>query len=76
MSAISAICGAICQKKRYFVAADSAGACVCTTDLSGTFPDAGDTVELTATYAAPPTSTTTVDVSVPGLGTLSDVPVS
>ena len=66
----------LAQKKRYFVAADSAGACVCTTDLSGTFPDAGDTVELTATYAAPPTSTTTVDVSVPKLGTFRDVAIS
>lgn len=66
----------LAAKKRYLVAADSAGACVCTTNLSGTFPEAGDTVELTATYAAPPTSTTTVDVSVPTLGTFRDVPIS
>lgn len=63
-------------KKRYFVAADSAGACVCTVDLSGTFPDGGETVELTATYAAPPASTTTLDVTVPSMGTFRDLPIS
>ena len=62
-------------KKRYLVAADSARACVCTTGLSSTFVGAGQTLELDATYAAPPTSTTTVDVSVPTLGTFRDVPI-
>ena len=63
-------------RKRYFVAADSAGACVCTVGLSRTFIDAGQTVELTATYAAPPASTTALDVTVPEVGTFRDLPVS
>ena len=63
-------------KKRYLVAADSGGACVCTVELSSTFVGAGQSVELDATYAAPPPATTTLDVSVPTLGTFRDLPVS
>jgi len=63
-------------KKRYFVAADSGNNCVCTDNLSSTFVGAGQTLELTATYAAPPTSTTMMDVAVPQLPVFRDVPVS
>lgn len=63
-------------KKRYFVAVDDAGGCVCSSNLEAVFVDAGQTVELSATYAAPPASTTTLDVSVPSLGTFRDLPVT
>jgi hypothetical protein len=66
----------VAGKKRYLVAADSAKDCVCTSDLSATFVGAGQTVELVATYAAPPASTTKLDVEVPTLGLFRDVPVS
>lgn len=66
----------VAGKKRYLVAADSGGACVCSVELSSTFVGAGQSVELDATYAAPPPSTTTLDVSVPTLGTFRDLPVS
>ena len=63
-------------KKRYLVAADSAGACVCTTRLNDAFIDAGQGFELSATYAAPPVSTTRLDVQVPSLGTFRDLPIT
>lgn len=63
-------------KKRYLVAADSGNACVCTVQLSSTFIGAGQSVELDATYAAPPASTTRLDASVKSLGTFRDLPVS
>ena len=66
----------VAGKKRYLVAADSGGSCVCTVELSSTFVGAGQSVELDATYAAPPPTTTTLDVSVPTLGTFRDLPVS
>ncbi len=66
----------IAAKKRYLVAADSANNCVCTVQLSSTFVGAGQSVELSATYAAPPTSTTKLDVEIPTLGTFRDLPVT
>jgi hypothetical protein len=66
----------IAGKKRYLVAADSGRACVCTVQLSSTFVGAGQSVELSATYAAPPTSTSTLDVTIASLGTFRDLPVS
>ena len=63
-------------KKRYLVAADSGKICVCTGQLTSTFIGAGQTVELNATYAAPPASTTKVDVAVTSLGTFRDLAVS
>ncbi|WP_375423056.1 hypothetical protein [uncultured Friedmanniella sp.] len=63
-------------KKRYLVAADSGNACVCTVELGSVFVDAGQSVELSATYAAPPASTTKLDVTVSSLGTFRDLPIS
>jgi hypothetical protein len=63
-------------KKRYLAAADSGGGCVCTPDLGSIFVGAGQSVELTATYAAPPASTDRLDVDIPSVGLLRDVPVS
>lgn len=66
----------VAGKKRYLVAADSGNECVCTTQLSSTFVGAGQSIELDATYAAPPVSTTKLDVSIASLGTFRDLPVS
>ena len=66
----------VAGKKRYLVAADSAKDCVCTTNLSGTFLGAGQGVDVVATYAAPPTSTTKLDVEVPSLGLFRDIAIS
>ena len=66
----------VAGKKRYLVAADTANVCVCTVQLSATFVGAGQSVELSATYAAPPASTTTLDVTVASIGTFRDLPVS
>lgn len=66
----------VAGKKRYLVAADSGNECVCTVQLSSTFVGAGQSVELSATYAAPPASTTKLDVAVTSLGTFRDLPVS
>ena len=66
----------IAAKKRYLVAADSAQECVCSANLSSTFIGAGQTAQLTATYAAPPESTTKLDVDVPSLSTFRDAPLS
>jgi hypothetical protein len=66
----------VAGKKRYFVAADSGQACVCTSQLSSTFVGAGQSIELTATYAAPPATATKLDVSVTSLGTFRDLPVT
>lgn len=63
-------------RKRYLVAADSAADCVCSANLSSTFVEAGQTLELDATYAAPPATTSTLDVAVPSLGTFRDLPIS
>lgn len=64
------------NRKKYLVAQDSRGDCVCSSDLSSTFVAPGQTVLLTATFAAPPESVTTIDVSIPTAGTFSDVPIS
>lgn len=66
----------VAGKKRYLVAADSGGACVCTVQLSSTFVGAGQSIELSATYAAPPTTTTKLDATITSLGTFRDLPIS
>jgi hypothetical protein len=66
----------VAGKKRYFVAADSANACVCTVQLSSAFVGAGQSIDLNATYAAPPATTTKLDVAIASLGNFRDLPVS
>jgi hypothetical protein len=61
--------------KVHLPASDGNGACLCTRDLSGTFLEAGDSVVLSAIYAAPPEDVTAVSVQVPKFGTFTDVPV-
>lgn len=64
------------NKKRYLVAADSSGRCVCSTGLLEEPVDAGQAVVFSATFQAPPLSTTSLQVDVPGIGSFADVPIS
>jgi len=65
----------VAGKKRYLVAADSGNQCVCT-NFGSTLIGPGQTVEATATYAAPPASTTKLDVAVASIGTFRDLPIT
>lgn len=59
---------------RHLVAYDSEGRCVCSDGLtSGAGMAEGGSIVLTATMAAPPESTTSVDVVVPTVGAFTDV---
>jgi hypothetical protein len=60
--------------KKYPVARDSYGQCVCDINLGDTFVDSGAPVFLSATFGAPPSSS--VNVSIPGYGTFANVPIS
>jgi hypothetical protein len=64
------------NRKKYMVARDSKGVCVCDGDLSGTFVKAGQSVNLSATFGAPPPDVRTVNVFVPKFGTFRGVPLS
>lgn len=63
------------NRKRHLVARDSEDQCVCSTGLGSTFVDPGQTLVLTATFAAPPPDVEAVDVQIPLAGTFSDVPI-
>jgi len=64
-------------KKRYLVARDSAGNCVCTRNVNGIQLVPGQSTILEATFAAPPPSVSKVEVVGPApIGTFSDVPTS
>jgi hypothetical protein len=62
------------NRKKYPVAKDSEGICVCS-ELASDLLEPGDSIALTATYGAPPDDVTQVDVSVPSFGTFRDVPL-
>lgn len=64
------------NKKKHIVASDTGGKCVCSTDLSATFVRTGQSVVLTATFAAPPADVAAVDIHVPRTGTFRNVPIS
>lgn len=64
------------NRKKYLAARDSSGACACDTDLGSTFVEAGQSVNLSATFGAPPPAVRTVNVFVPHFGTFKDVPIS
>jgi hypothetical protein len=67
----------VAAKKRYLVAVDSSGNCLCTADLSHFYMiGPGQSLTLNATYAAPPATTTRLEVDVPGIGSFADVPIS
>jgi hypothetical protein len=63
------------HSKKYPTATDSADDCVCSS-TQGVDIVPTQTSEFSATFAAPPADVTTVDVYVPGAGTVENVPVS
>lgn len=62
------------NKKAYLPAVTVDGSCVCSPDDANTLRSRSS-VWVTVTFAAPPTTLTTVSVSVPSFGTFTDVPV-
>jgi hypothetical protein len=60
-------------RKKYLVARDSTGRCVCSNDLSAAFVGEDTPVNLQATLAAPPEGVNTVDVVVPNVKTFTGV---
>lgn len=64
------------DNKKYPVAKDTSGACVCDANLASTFVAAGQSVMLSASFAAPPPNVSRVDVLVPHFGTSHQVPIS
>lgn len=64
------------NRKRYLVARDSTGRCVCDNELSSTFVERTAPTVLSATFAAPPEGVETVDVVIPKFGTFKNVPLS
>jgi len=62
--------------KRYLVARDSRGVCVCDTALGSTFLDPQTSLVLSATFAAPPAGVKAIDVVIPRFGAFRDVPLS
>lgn len=72
------------NKKKYLVARDAQKQCVCSTGLNSVVlngpklasSDAPATTLLSASFAAAPEGVTALDVYIPTLGTIRDVPVS
>ena len=63
-------------RKKYLVARDEEGRCVCTNDLSGGFASEDAPVQLTATLTAPPVEVTQIDLLIPHFETLRGVAIS
>jgi len=61
-------------RKKYLVARDSEGRCVCSNQLGTRFIGQGP-VNLEATLSAPPEGVQRVNLSVPGVKTFTDVPL-
>lgn len=62
------------EATRHLVAYDSEGRCVCSDSLNSTGSmDPGGSIVLSATMAAPPESTTTVDVVIPTVGPFTGI---
>jgi hypothetical protein len=64
------------NRKKYLVARDTEGKCVCDGGLSNVFVKAKQSVNLSATFGAPPGTVRTVNVFVPKFGTFRNVPIS
>ncbi|MGI8439163.1 MAG: hypothetical protein ACR2NV_03020 [Thermoleophilaceae bacterium] len=62
-------------RRKYLVARDPEGLCVCSNNLSGTFAEKGAPISLEATLSAPPPDVKTVDLVIPNVQTFSDVPL-
>jgi hypothetical protein len=60
-------------RKKYLVARESTGRCVCSNNLSAAFVEEDAPVNLQATLAAPPEGVSTVDVVVPNVKTFTGV---
>jgi hypothetical protein len=63
-------------RKKYLVARDETGRCVCSNGLSGLFLYMGKPVTVQATLSAPPPTVSRVNVQVPNVKTFTDVPIS
>jgi hypothetical protein len=63
-------------RKKYLVARQADGHCICSNDLGAAFVKEDAPVNLEATLAAPPESVTSVNVVVPNVKTFIDVPIS
>jgi len=63
-------------RKKYLVARDATGRCVCSNELGSAFVEEDAPVNLQATLAAPPDTVTTVDVVVPNVKTFTGVPIA
>jgi hypothetical protein len=63
-------------RKKYLVARDETGHCVCSTDLYDVFLYREGPINLQATLTAPPPDITAVNVYVPTVKTFTDVPIS
>jgi hypothetical protein len=63
-------------RKKYLVARETTGRCVCSNNLSAAFVGEDAPVNLEATLAAPPDTVTKVNVFVPGVKTFTDVPLA
>ncbi len=62
--------------KRYLAATTPDGTCVCSTDLATLHIQPGGSAILESVYQAPPAEVSEVDVSIPSVGTFTNVPVS
>jgi hypothetical protein len=63
-------------RKKYLVARESTGRCVCSNNLSSAFVEEDAPVNIQATLTAPPEDVTTVDVVVPNVKTFTGVPLA
>jgi hypothetical protein len=63
-------------RKKYLVARDATGRCVCSNDLGSAFVEEDAPVNLQATLAAPPDSVATVDVVIPNVKTFTGVTIA
>jgi hypothetical protein len=63
-------------RKKYLVAREATGRCVCSNNLSAAFVGEDAPVNLQATLAAPPDTVTAVDVTVPNVKTFTGVPIA
>jgi hypothetical protein len=64
------------NRRKYLVARDAGGRCVCSNELSGVIAEPDVPVSLTATLGAPPSGVTRVDVVVPNVQTFAGVPLA
>jgi hypothetical protein len=63
-------------RKKYLVARESTGRCVCSNNLGDAFVEQDAPVSLQATLAAPPDTVTKANVVVPNVKTFTDVPIA